>query len=275
MAHAFSMIKSAPPTARFGIIVIIFCILIATFAPILAPYGQAEIVGDAFKPWSSENILGTDSIGRDILSRLIYGARNSVGVAVITTVLAFAIGSVLGLFAGILRPIYGHLLSRLVDVFMAVPSLIFQLLLLTVFGVSFVNIILIIAFVDSTRVFRLVRSLSIDIVQLDFIEAARLRGEGVLYLVFREVFPNAFGLMLVEFGVRFCYVFLSIAALSFLGLGIQPPTADWGSMVRENAALIGYRDITPLIPAAAIALLTVAVNFVVDWRLRVISASRE
>ncbi|BCH05251.1 hypothetical protein MesoLj131b_72500 (plasmid) [Mesorhizobium sp. 131-2-5] len=97
----------------------------------------------------------------------------------------------------------------------------------------------------------------------------------MFYLVFREVIPNAAGPMIVEFGVRFCYVFLSIAALSFLGVGIQPPYADWGSMVRENAALIGYGDITPLVPAGAIALLTVAVNFVVDWRLRVMSALRD
>lgn len=268
-------LKSAPLTAKFGVIVIFAYILAAVFAPLLAPYGQTDVVGDAFLPWGPANILGTDAIGRDILSRVIYGARNSVGVALLTTVLAFFIGSVFGLLAAVLRSYYDQAISRVVDVFMAIPSLIFQLLLLAAFGVTLTNIVLIIAFVDSTRVFRLVRAVSIDIVQLDFIEAARLRGEGLFYLLFREVLPNAAGPMIVEFGVRFCYVFLSIAALSFLGVGIQPPSADWGAMVRENAALIGYGDITPLVPAAAIALLTVAVNFVVDWRLRVMSALRD
>ncbi|MER9152763.1 ABC transporter permease [Mesorhizobium opportunistum] len=272
---SYSCFSKAPFTAKLGLVVIIGVFCTALFAPLIAPYGQAEVVGDEFMPWSASNILGTDSIGRDILSRLIFGARNSVGMAVITTILAFIIGSVLGIFAAVLRPFYDQLISRVVEVFMAIPSLIFQLLLLAAFGVSFLNIVLIIAFVDSTRVFRLVRAVSIDIVQLDFIEAARLRGEGLFYLVFKEVLPNAAGPMIVEFGVRFCYVFLSIAALSFLGVGIQPPYADWGSMVRENAALIGYGDITPLIPAGAIALLTVAVNFVVDWRLRIMSAARD
>lgn len=271
---AFAL-RKAPITAKFGLVVIVLCFFTALFAPLIAPYGQAEVVGDAFLPWSASNIFGTDSIGRDMLSRIIFGARNSVGIAVITTVLAFIIGSALGIFAAVVRPFYDQVISRVVDVFMAIPSLIFQLLLLAAFGVSFINIVLIIAFVDSTRVFRLVRAVSIDIVQLDFIEAARLRGEGVFYLVFKEVLPNAAGPMIVEFGVRFCYVFLSIAALSFLGVGIQPPYADWGSMVRENAALIGYGDITPLVPAGAIALLTVAVNFVVDWRLRVMSTLRD
>jgi len=150
---------------------------------------------------------------------------------------------------------------------MAIPSLIFSLLLLAIFGTSVVSMITIIALIEATRIFRLARALALGIAVLDYVEAAKLRGEGLIWLITREILPNATAPLIAEFGLRFCFVFLFISALSFLGLGIQPPTADWGSMVRDNAALISYGDITPLLPAGAIALLTVAVNFVVDWLL--------
>jgi peptide/nickel transport system permease protein len=136
-------------------------------------------------------------------------------------------------------------------------------------------LILVIAILDSTRVFRLARAVSMNIVVLDFVEAARLRGEGTFWIILREVLPNSMPPLVAEFGLRFCFVFLFISSLSFLGLGLQPPTADWGSMVRDNATLITYGDITPLLPAAAIALLTVAVNFVVDWFLHKTSGIRD
>jgi peptide/nickel transport system permease protein len=158
---------------------------------------------------------------------------------------------------------------------MAIPALIFQLLLLTIVGTSIVNLILVIALIDSTRVFRLARAVAMNIVVMDYIEAAKLRGEGLWRLVTREILPNAAAPLVAEFGLRFCFVFISISSLSFLGLGIQPPTADWGSMVRDNATLITFGDITPLLPAGAIALLTVAVNFVVDWMLHRASGLKE
>ncbi|HEX2429841.1 MAG TPA: ABC transporter permease subunit, partial [Aestuariivirgaceae bacterium] len=154
-----------------------------------------------------------------------------------------------------------------VDVLMSIPLLIFALMLLSTFGSSVFNLIVIIAILDSTRVFRLSRAVAMNVVVMDFVEAARLRGERLGWVMRREILPNVMPPLIAEFGLRFCFVFLIIAALSFLGVGIQPPTADWGSMVRENATLITYGDITPLLPAAAIALLTVAVNFVVDWFL--------
>ena len=129
--------------------------------------------------------------------------------------------------------------------------------------------------VDSTRVFRLSRSVAQGVVVMDYVEAARLRGEKLPWIMRREILPNIMPPLVAEFGLRFCFVFLTISALSFLGLGIQPPTADWGSMVRDNAALITYGDITPLLPAGAIALLTVSVNFVVDWFLHKTSGLRE
>ena len=158
---------------------------------------------------------------------------------------------------------------------MAIPSLIFKLLLLTIFGASILNMVLIVALIDATRVFRLARSVAMDVVAMDFIEAARLRGEKLPRLIVREVLPNVTAPLMAEFGLRFCFVFLAISALSFLGLGIQPPTADWGSMVRQNASLISFGDITPLLPAAAIGLLTVSVNFVVDWFLHLSSGLKD
>jgi peptide/nickel transport system permease protein len=173
----------------------------------------------------------------------------------------------LGLLAAISRGWIDQLLSRAVDVLMSIPVLIFALMLLSTFGSSVFNLIVIIAVLDSTRVFRLSRAVAMNVVVMDFVEAARLRGEGLGWIMRREILPNVMPPMIAEFGLRFCFVFLLVASLSFLGVGIQPPTADWGSMVRENATLITYGDITPLLPAAAIALLTVAVNFVVDWLL--------
>ena len=150
---------------------------------------------------------------------------------------------------------------------MAVPPLILALMMLAIVGASIPNMVAVIAFIYIAPVYRLARAAAMNVVRLDFIEAARLRGEGTLWLMRREVLPNIASTLIAEFGLRFCFVFLFIAALSFLGIGIQPPTADWGSMVKDNATLITFGDVTPLIPAGAIALLTVAINFIVDWML--------
>ena len=274
-------LAKSPMTAKFGLLVILIYIVVALFAPFIAPYGEAEVFPIPYAPWSSEFVFGTDQIGRDIFSRLIYGARNTVGIAVATTALAFLIGGILGLAAAIARGWLDQLLSRTVDVLMAIPSLIFALVLLSIFGSTVTNLIIIIAVLDSTRVFRLTRAVSINVVVMDYVEAARLRGEGLIWIMRREILPNIMPPLIAEFGLRFCFVFLTIAALSFLGVGIQPPTADWGSMVRENASLIQFAQydlkagLTPLLPAAAIALLTVAVNFVVDWFLHKTSGIRD
>jgi len=260
-------LRSAPLSAWFGMIVIAAYVIVAIFAPWLAPYGEAQIFPEPYAPWGGQFVLGTDQLGRDMLTRLIYGARNTIGIALVTTLLSFAVGMSLGLLAAIYRGWIDQLLSRAVDVLMSIPLLIFALMLLSTFGSSVFNLIVIIAILDSTRVFRLSRAVAMNVVVMDFVEAARLRGERLGWVMRREILPNVMPPLIAEFGLRFCFVFLTISALSFLGVGIQPPTADWGSMVRENATLITYGDITPLLPAAAIALLTVAVNFVVDWFL--------
>jgi peptide/nickel transport system permease protein len=275
-------LKSAPPTAMFGMAVITAYIFVAVFAPLLAPYEESEVFPQQFLPWGGEFIFGTDQLGRDVLTRLIYGARNTIGIAVATTALAFLIGGSLGLAAAINRNTWvDQVLSRSVDVLMAIPSLIFALMLLSIFGSSSTNLIIIIAVLDSTRVYRLTRAVALNVVVMDFVEAATLRGEKLGYIMRREILPNIMPPLVAEFGLRFCFVFLSIAALSFLGVGIQPPSADWGTMVRESAGLIQFAEyditaaLTPMLPAGAIALLTVAVNFVVDWFLHKTSGLRD
>lgn len=261
------VLRTAPLTASFGMFVVMLYIAVALLAPVIAPYNEREVLGGQYAPWDSTFLLGTDSLGRDMLSRLIYGARNTVGIALATTALAFAIGSTLGFLAATVGKWLDQALSRFVDVLISIPALILALLLLTIFGTSILTLILVIAVVDASRVYRLARAVVCDIVVTEYIEAARLRGERLWRLMWREILPNAKAPLVAEFGLRFCFVFLSISSLSFLGLGIQPPMADWGSMVRENAVLITFGDITPLLPAGLIALLTVSVNFIVDWML--------
>ncbi len=268
-------IRSAPLTASFGLLVVLVYVVAALFAPVIAPFGEAEVIGGAYAPPDDKMILGGDQLGRDLFSRLIYGARNTVGIAFLTTLIAFVSGTLLGLVAATVGGWVDQIMSRIVDTIMAIPQLVFALLLLTIFGANMTTLILVIGFLYTPLVFRLARAVAGNIVVMDYIEAAKLRGESTWYLITREILPNAAAPLVAEFGLRFCFVFLAIAALSFLGLGIQPPTADWGSMVRENATLISFGVITPLIPAAAIALLTVSINFVVDWMLHRASGLKE
>ncbi|MAY33050.1 MAG: ABC transporter permease [Rhodovulum sp.] len=253
--------------AVIGAALIFAIVITALFAPWIAPYGENASVGGAYEPWSAVHVFGTDSIGRDILSRMIYGGRNTIGLAFAATCLAFFIGSALGTAAAVLGGWVDLVLGRLNDLLMAIPQLIFALLILTVVGSSAYTLIAVIGVLESTRVFRLARSLSVSIVHQDFVEVAKLRGESLGWIVFREVVPVSFPNLLAEFGLRFSFTILFVSSLSFLGLGLQPPTADWGALVRENASLIAFGDVTPLLPAGAIALLTVAVNLVVDWYL--------
>ncbi|ARE83434.1 putative D,D-dipeptide transport system permease protein DdpC [Roseovarius mucosus] len=319
-------LRTAPLTAAFGMFVIFTVAVAGIFAPLIAPHGEAEVITSAFAPADANMLLGADQLGRDIFSRLVYGARNTVALALAGTVMAFLLGALAGLMAATSGGWFDQFLARTSDVIMSIPSLIFALLMLSIFGGDLANdttsfwllstftgitglllvsaiaerslmgwviglailagvaalfggfmltifnpseiiLILVVAVIYSPRVFRLTRAVAGNVVVMDYIEAAKLRGERRWYLIRREILPNSTAPLIAEFGLEFCFVFLLIAGLSFLGLGIQPPTADWGSMVRENATLISFGDITPLIPAAAIALLTVAVNFVVDWML--------
>ena len=267
MSNILKIIFSAPLSAKFGMLVVVIYSIVAIFAPFIAPYGEREILGRAFELWSDKYLLGTDNLGRDMLSRMIFGARNTIGLALSITILAFLLGSLTGMIAAALGGWVDQILSRIVDVLMSIPSLIFALLILSIFGTSVPYLIATITVIDATRVYRLARATAMNVVVMDYVEVARVRGEKLDWVIRKEILPNITAPLLAEFGLRFCFVFLFISALSFLGLGLQPPSADWGSMVRDNASLITFEDITPLLPAGAIALLTVAINFIVDWML--------
>jgi peptide/nickel transport system permease protein len=250
---------------------VLITLLAAILAPVVAPYGETEVAGDVWLPISSDHWIGTDNLGRDLFSRLLFGARNTIAIAFLITAMSFLVGVAFGFMAATVGGWMDQLLSRCVDILMAFPTLIFALMVLSVVGTSIPALIVVIALLDSTRVFRLSRAVAMDIEVMEFVEAARLRGEGLWWIMRHEILPNAMPPLVAEFGLRFCFVFLFIAALSFLGLGIQPPTADWGSMVRENSGAITFGIFTPLWPAGAIAFLTVGVNLIVDWFLHIAS----
>jgi peptide/nickel transport system permease protein len=259
-------------SAWIGMVIVAVFIFMAVFAPWIAPYGEAEVVSDTWASPSAAYWLGTDNIGRDMLSRIIFGARTTISVALLATILSFTIGMCAGLFASIGGQVVDTVLSRFVDIMLSIPMLVFALIILSMFGSSIITIVITIAVLDSTRVFRLARAVSMNVAVLEYVEAARLRGEGNWYIMRREILPNVLPPMISEFGLRFCFNFLFLAGLSFLGLGIQPPEADWGSMVRDNARpIMNPMDpkLSPLWPASMIATMTIGVNLVVDWILSI------
>jgi len=238
-------------------------------ASLFAPHGEGELLtNDSFAPPSAAELLGGDYLGRDMLSRLLYGARRTLGLAALITMLAFGVGVLLGFLSAIAGGWIEGLISRVNDVLLAFPSLILALIVIAALGTSLSVLVLTVALIEATRVFRVARALGMDIVAMDYIEAARARGEGFWWIMWREILPNAMSPLAAEFGVRFTYSILFVSALSFLGLGVQPPEADWGVMVKENLQGLLFGSMAPLIPAAAIASVTIAINLLVDWQLR-------
>ncbi|WP_404344600.1 ABC transporter permease [Vreelandella venusta] len=268
MSKPLTLLKRMPVTALVGLLLTFSFLIMAIFAPWLAPYSMSESVGDMWMGPSAEFWLGTDNLGRDLLSRLMYGARTTITIAALATALAFSIGSVLGILAAVYGGWVDQAISRGVDIVMSIPTLIFALVILSVMPSTMFMLILIMGILDSTRVFRISRAVAVNINVMDFVEAARLRGEGKGWIVFREILPNALTPLIAELGLRFIFAVLFLSSLSFLGLGVQPPEADWGSMVRENRQGIVFGVPAALIPAAAIALLAISVNLVADWILR-------
>ncbi len=255
--------------AQIGLAIVAINLIVAIFAPLIAPFDQTAVLGDAWADPDWRHWLGLDNLGRDLMSRLIYGARLSIGLALVITALSFFIGIVTGFGAAVAGGWVDQALSRLVDLLLSMPTLIFAFVILSVLGSGLPVLIVTVATLNSTKVFRLARSVAVGLVSLEFVEAARLRGEGWWWIITREVFPNAIPPLTAEFGLRFCFTFLFIAALSFLGLGVQPPAADWGSMVKDYRDMINFGYAAPIYPAAAIAILTIGVNFVVDWMLAI------
>ncbi len=256
-----------PLSAAIGLFLTSLYFLAAIFADFIAPYGMAEVVGDVWEPMSAEHWLGTDSIGRDLLTRMIYGGQTTILIATAGTLLSFVTGSILGFTAAVAGGWVDQALSRFVDLMMSIPSLIFALVVLSVMPVSLPIIILVMGFLDATRVFRLSRAVALDITVMDYVEAARLRGEGRGWIIFREILPNALSPLVAEMGLRFIFMVLFISTLSFLGLGVQPPMADWGGIVKENKDGIVWGVPAALVPAVAIATLAISVNLVADWIL--------
>ncbi len=256
-----------PVVAWVGFIIILGNLFVVAFAGLLAPYSETELVTDVWAPPSAEHWLGGDQLGRDMLTRILYGARTTISIAFVATLLAFTMGIVAGFTAAVIGGFIDTILSRIVDALMAIPTLILALVVISVLGTEIYVLIGVIAVLDSTRVFRLSRAIAMDVAVMEYVEAARLRGERLWWIMTREVLPNTVMPLIAEFGLRFAFAFLFIASLSFLGLGIQPPLADWGGMVRENATAIIYGIAAPLYPAAAIAALAVGVNLLVDYIL--------
>jgi len=256
-----------PFSALLGLILTGAFVFCAVFAQVIAPYPVDAVMGGVWESPSATHWLGTDTIGRDILSRMIYGGQITILVALAASVLSFGLGSFLGFLAAVRGGWVDQGLSRMVDLMMAIPSLIVALVLLSVLPINLTVLIVVMGLLDSTRVFRLARAVAMDIAVMDYVEAAKLRGEGQGWIIFREILPNALSPLVAEFGLRFIFAVLFISTLSFLGLGIQPPLADWGGMVKENKDGLIYGKSAALMPALAIALLAISVNLVADWIL--------
>ena len=271
----WQIIKDMNWASRLGLFVVSGFGFCAIFAPWLAPYGQSEIVGDVWEPLFGKFIFGTDLIGRDMLSMLIYGARNMIALALLTTGCAFGLGSLLGFLAATMGGWVDQVLSRFVDVVISIPTLIFALIVLSATGTSISALVIVIAIIYAMPVYRIARAVAMDIAVMEYVEVARLRGEGLWWIMRKEILPNALTPLAAEFGLRFCFVFLLISGLSFLGLGLQPPLADWGSMVRGNADGIAWGYMHPLVPATCIALLTIGINLIVDSVVQKASGLRE
>ena len=256
-----------PLSALIGLFFTGLFFAMAILAPLIAPYGMAEVVGDVWEEPSSQFLLGTDSIGRDLLSRMIYGGQTTIFIATAATALSFITGSVLGFFAAVSGGWIDQALSRFVDLIMSIPSLIFALVVLSVMPTTTFILIVLMGLLDSTRVYRLARAVAVDITVMDYVEAARLRGEKTGWIIFREILPNALSPLVAEMGLRFIFAVLFVSTLSFLGLGVQPRQADWGGIVKENKEGINYGISAALYPAYAIAVLCISINLVADWIL--------
>ena len=252
-------------TAGISIVIASLMLFIALFGPLIAPFSEDEMLPvGSFAPISMEHWLGTDYIGRDVFSRILYGARVTLGLSFLATILAFSVGTFFGFLAATSRPLVDTIISRFYDIVLSIPSIMLALVAIAALGTSAPVLIVTIGLIYSSNAFRISRSLAMDIKVMDFVEAARARGEGRLWIIAREILPNAVVPLSSELGLRLAFSILAISGLSFLGLGVQPPTAGWGVMVRENMTGLMFGSSAALAPAFAIALLTISINLIVD-----------
>ena len=275
---SFDELPDAAPSGKFrlsltgwiGAIIVVFWLVIAIAGPFFAPYGENALpFPDAYSEFQVPQAgawLGTDVEDRDVLSRIMYGAGRTIGISVAATVLAYVLGVVLGIGAAVSSPKVDMVMSRINDAFLSLPTIMLGLVVVAAIGSSIPVLIVTAGVIYASVVFRLSRALGMEIMVMDFVEAAKVRGEGRWWIITWEIWPNAAMPLMTDFGLRLIYIILFISSLSFLGLGVQPPQADWGSMVRENLGALQYgTSVVPVVaPAVSIATLTVAINLVVD-----------
>ncbi len=274
---AFAELPDAPPKRRIkltwvgklSIAVVVFWLVIAAIGPFMAPHHEMDMDGDdSFMDAHSNEYgsfhLGTDYLGRDTLSRIMYGARNTLGISLVATLLAYLMGITLGILAAVKGGWIDMGISRVNDAILALPTLMLGLIVVAAVGSSKTVLIGIAAVIYATSVFRIARALGQDIMVQDFVEAAQARGEGVWWVIKSEVLPNAAMPLATDFGLRLVFIVLFVSSMSFLGLGVPPPESDWGSMVRENLAGLPYDSYAAIWPALAIASFTIAINLIVD-----------
>lgn len=251
--------------AAIGALIVLFWIAIALFGPWLAPHDVGAVVDtDVFGDFSRAFPLGTDYLGRDMLSRIIFGTRYTIGIALAATVLAVIAGGTLGMLAAVSGGWIDAALSRSFDALISIPSLMFGLVAIAALGSSIPVLVGTAAIIYTPGAFRIWRSLAVNVNAMDYVVVAKARGEGKGYLIREEILPNVLGPVLTDLGLRFVFAVLLLSSLSFLGLGIQPPDADWGSLVRENMTGLSDGAPAPVVAAAAIASLTIGVNLIVD-----------
>jgi peptide/nickel transport system permease protein len=250
---------------KLGLAVIAFWTVVALVAPFLPADALGEM-SDAgvFQGMSAQHWLGTDYLGRDILVRIVAGTPYTIGVALVATLIACVLGSALGLLAAVAGGWLDQALSRFLDTLVSIPSKMLSLVIVAGFGSSVPLLIAVAAVVYTPGCYRIIRSLAVNINALDYVVVARARGERRAYIMRREILPNILGPLLADMGLRFVYTLRLLASLSFLGLGVQPPMADWGSLVRENLGALPMGGVSVLAPALAIATLTIAVTLVID-----------
>lgn len=250
-----------------GLIIVGFGILVAIIGPFIAPHDPGEIlVWKAYSPPGDEiSFMGSDALGRDVLSRMLHGAHLTIGIALISNLIGFAMGMIVGFAAAEIRGRTDDFITWLIDVFISFPPIMMALIIIVALGTDIYVLIGTIAVVSAPRIARIARAVAMNVVVLDYVEVARARGESLTSVLVREILPNTLRPLAVEFGLRLTFAILFLSSLSFLGLGIQPPAADWGSMVRENLSGILLGSMAPVLPAVAIGILTIGVNLLVDW----------
>lgn len=263
-----AVLRNFNRSAKIGVAILLLFLLAVFVGPLFHPYSETEIVGPAYGPATRDFWLGTDNVGRDILARILAGGRTTVIVAFLATTGAFLIGVPLGIAAAVIGGRFDLIVARAVDALMAFPGLILALIVLSAIGTSIPALLAMMSVLSSTIVFRLTRAVAADVAAMEYVEIARLRGESMRWFLFREILPNVMPTLLTEFGLRFVYAAILISSLSFLGLGIQPPYADLGGMVKENALAITFGKWAPVLPALALSILAIGVNLIVDGLLK-------